>query len=79
MFFMGMTAIDEDAELSNKPTTLKSGRPTCTVSHRIISFALYLCKAIAFQKGFVVISPQNLCVGLLFVDERARPHFHNGL
>jgi hypothetical protein len=32
-FFMGMTAIDEHTELSNKPTTLKSGHPTCTVSH----------------------------------------------
>jgi hypothetical protein len=32
-FFMGMTVTDEEAELSNKPTTLKSGHPTCTVTH----------------------------------------------
>ena len=31
-FFMGMTAMDEDAEMANKPTSLKSGHPTCTVS-----------------------------------------------
>jgi hypothetical protein len=30
-FFMGMTAIDEDGELSNKPTTLKTGHSTCAL------------------------------------------------
>ena len=78
-FFVGMTAIDEDAELTNKSKILKSDKPTCTDSHWIISSALYLCTAITFQKGFIVISPQNLYVGFLFVDERACPHFHNGL
>jgi len=73
-FFVGMTAIDEDAELGNK-----RGHPTCNVTHRITSSALYLCTVIAFRKGFIVILPQNLCVGLLSVDERARHHFHNGL
>jgi hypothetical protein len=32
-FFMSMTAIDEDAELNNKPATLKNSHPTCTDSH----------------------------------------------
>jgi len=30
-FLMGMTAIDEDGELSNKPTILKRGHPTCAL------------------------------------------------
>jgi len=30
-FFMGMTAIDEDGELSNKPTILKKRHPTCAL------------------------------------------------
>jgi hypothetical protein len=32
-FFVGMTAIDEDAELTNKSKILKSDKPTCTDSH----------------------------------------------